>query len=143
MKKYLFTAVLLCSCTLAFNQALSGLSGVVTDDAGEALIGATVELMGENYVIFKDTITDLDGNYAFKMVEPGMYNLEISYTGYQTTRVGKVDVKANKVHQLDVVLKTQHMGCGFVHQFYHPPLIDMHPGNTGIIYPANFLRNMY
>jgi len=143
MKKTLFTAVLLCFCTLAFNQT-SSLGGVVKDDTGEPLIGATLKLTKDNGTL-SGTITDIDGKYTFEAVQPGNYTLEVSYTGYETKRVDKVLVTTGAVQYLDVVLETPDLGCCccLVHYYYYPPLIDQNPGNTGIIYQANFLRNMY
>ncbi|MCX6267767.1 MAG: carboxypeptidase-like regulatory domain-containing protein [Bacteroidetes bacterium] len=61
---------------LLFSQK-SMIRGVVSDNAsGETLIGATI-LYGEG----KGVVTDMDGKYYLK-VEPGTYQLKVSYVGY-------------------------------------------------------------
>lgn len=120
--------------TLAFNQ--THLSGKVTDETSEELIGATVKLMRENYTISNGTITDFDGNYVFKAVEPGTYNIEVSYTGYQTSRTDGVVVKADSINKLDVSLGVSelHSGCGII--IYCYPMLNKDPGNTGTTFTS-------
>lgn len=78
-----------------YRQANAGnatvLQGRVMDENGEPLIGATVKVLkGSDFV--RGTITDFDGNYRITPLDPGTYNLEISYTGYASSRVAGVKV---------------------------------------------------
>lgn len=57
----------------------SGISGMVIDNSGEPLIGATIS---EKDVPEAGTITDLDGNYTFSPKGGYPVTLVISYTGY-------------------------------------------------------------
>lgn len=63
--------------------AQSTIKGKVVDEAGEAIIGASVMIKGSS----QGTVTDLDGNFTVQ-VQPGGV-LTISYIGYVTQ-----DVKA-------------------------------------------------
>ncbi len=56
------------------------ISGVVTDIAGEPLIGATVMAKGSN-----GTITDLDGKYTLTVSPKG--EITVSYVGYETQKI--------------------------------------------------------
>ena len=56
-------------------------SGVVTDDTGEALIGVNVLVEGTN----SGTVTDLDGSYALEVTSENA-TLLFSYLGYETQR---------------------------------------------------------
>lgn len=56
-------------------------SGVIKDDNGECVIGATIKEKGTK----NGTVTDLDGNFTLE-VNPGAM-LEISYIGYTTQTV--------------------------------------------------------
>ncbi len=58
------------------------LNGTVTDETGEALIGASVLIKGTTI----GTVTDVDGNYTLN-VPNSDYKLVISYTGYATQEV--------------------------------------------------------
>ena len=67
---------------LAQNQKVTG---TVTDDKGEPIIGASVMVAGEKG---KGTVTDLDGNYSLDVPKNG--KVTISYIGYisQTVKPG-------------------------------------------------------
>jgi len=56
---------------------LSGLSGKVTDEAGNPLPGATVTLNDNRY----GTVTDRNGSYQFRELPQGWYVVEVSYLG--------------------------------------------------------------
>lgn len=72
-------------------QSTGSVSGYVKDaKTGEGLIGATIQL--ENTEI--GTVTDLDGYYEFKGIEPKTYNVKASYLGYQSNTLYNVIVKS-------------------------------------------------
>lgn len=78
MKKLSLTLVLLLG-TLCFTFAQRIVTGNVSDEKGEGLIGANVLVRGTSF----GTVTDLDGNFNLSVPDDGT-SLMISYTGYQT-----------------------------------------------------------
>ncbi|MBC7777156.1 MAG: carboxypeptidase regulatory-like domain-containing protein [Phycisphaerae bacterium] len=66
------------------------LQGTVTDDSGETLIGATVKV-SQNGIFVAGTITDVEGYYSIALA-PGIYEVEVNYTGFQTQRLVGVQV---------------------------------------------------
>ncbi len=69
------------------------LTGTVTDEAGEALTGATVAEVGGS----KGVITDIDGNFSLSL-SSGTQSIRVSFVGYKTKTVavpasGKVKVQ--------------------------------------------------
>lgn len=84
VRSLLFTiAMLLCSFGVALSQS-TVLQGKVTD-AKEPLIGASVKASkGTDFV--RGAITDMDGAFRLSL-DPGTYDIEITYTGFQTQRV--------------------------------------------------------
>ena len=56
------------------------LSGIVLDDTGDFLVGATVVLEETQSIDF----TDVDGGFQLKGLTDGMYNLQITHVGYNT-----------------------------------------------------------
>lgn len=66
--------------TFAIGQ--SGISGMVQDSNGEALIGASVYINGSD----QGTTTDIDGNYSLNLT-PGDYTVNYSFIGYSTNKV--------------------------------------------------------
>jgi len=59
------------------------ISGVVVDQEGERLAGATVQLLPDSLV----EATGVDGEFSFPNASEGSYTLLASYIGYQTGRV--------------------------------------------------------
>ena len=95
MKKLLlvFVMVLAGVSTLIAQRTISG---TVTDEAGEPLIGASVLVKGTT----NGTVTDLDGNYAL-VLEAGAEILVFSYTGYTS-----YEVTLGATNVVDVQLQT-------------------------------------
>jgi TonB-dependent SusC/RagA subfamily outer membrane receptor len=81
MKQFLLGfALLLCSATVALAQRT--ISGKVTSDQGEALIGVTVTAPGTS----AGTNTDVDGNYSIN-VSSSASVLRFTYTGHETQEI--------------------------------------------------------
>lgn len=114
MKSLLFTVLLIVSFVVSFaaekenksdvkveaNQVV--LTGSVVDQSTqEALVGVKVVLEGTDQVAY----TDFDGNYSFKNLAPGKYNLSASYISYQKSSVENVKISLNS-NQVDFSLKT-------------------------------------
>lgn len=77
------------------------LSGTVHDEISNApLAGATVILEDRD----KGGITDEQGNYLLKDLEPGRYTVTVSYVGYESRQITDVWVKAGKVTRQDFSL---------------------------------------
>lgn len=75
-KLCLWVALILPLGLMAQNATLTG---TVTDELSEPLIGATVFLEGTSV----GTVTDLDGNYRVENITPGTYQVAISFVGYK------------------------------------------------------------
>ena len=76
-----FTTLLLLMALIGISGtngfAQSTITGTVTDEAGDPLIGATIIVQGTTL----GTVTDIDGNYSIRVTElPAV--LEFSYTGF-------------------------------------------------------------
>lgn len=78
VKKTILTLFLSMLCLVAFAQGRS-LSGTVTDDAGEPVIGANVLVVGTT----NGVITDINGNFKLQDV-PDNAKIRISFIGFIT-----------------------------------------------------------
>lgn len=97
MKRFLFLLV----CVLGtYNLAMSQttVTGTVTDEAGDALIGATIQVADQTNI---GTTTDFDGIFELNLPE-GSDQILVSYVGYNTQTVNIGDDVTN----LDIVLTT-------------------------------------
>lgn len=81
--------------------------GTVTDAAGEPLIGANVQLVGQRV----GATTDVDGRYRFEAaVSPGRYTVQFTYVGYATETREVTLGAAPSVTGLDVTLAEDAVG---------------------------------
>ena len=84
-----------------FSFAQKGtLRGKVIDaTTGETLIGATIFIPGTS----TGAITDFDGNYSLSL-EPGTYNIRISFISYETKNYEDVQIKPGEISILNAQL---------------------------------------
>jgi hypothetical protein len=67
-----------------------GLKGQITDERGEGLICASLVILDQNgKKTGRGVKADFDGNYEFEL-EPGKYNIMISYIGYSSKVINDV-----------------------------------------------------
>ena len=95
MKK-LLTVLSLLLFVVGFSYAQTTVSGTVTDESGEALIGTSILVEGT----ITGTVTDIDGKYSLN-VPAGSNVLVFSYTGYKSSRV---EINGRTV--IDLVMET-------------------------------------
>ncbi|MEF9924318.1 MAG: TonB-dependent receptor [Muribaculaceae bacterium] len=94
-RKLLLVFTMLLVVMATFAQAKVTVNGVVTDDANEPLIGASVIVAGTS----NGTMTDIDGKYSMSNV-PANATISISYVGLRTA-----EVKVNGQKVINVKLK--------------------------------------
>ncbi len=85
----MFRAFLLVSlvmlATLSFAQTPTGtFEGVVQDQQGAVLAGATVTVTSVSTRIEKKATTDSQGRYLMPFVLPGNYNVTVAATGFRS-----------------------------------------------------------
>ncbi|MFA7582946.1 MAG: SusC/RagA family TonB-linked outer membrane protein [Proteiniphilum sp.] len=81
MKRKLTMFLTLFFLGIGIISAQTQVRGIVVDDAGEPVIGATIQVKGTA----QGTVTDIDGN--FTLPAPANGTLVISYVGYRTQEV--------------------------------------------------------
>jgi outer membrane receptor protein involved in Fe transport len=85
----------------AFAQKGTIRGGVFDNANGEALLGVTVQVKGTSL----GNVTDLEGKFSIAL-DPGTYEIQISYISFQTVVISGVAVKAGEVTVLpNVMLK--------------------------------------
>ncbi|MEM1116654.1 MAG: TonB-dependent receptor [Bacteroidota bacterium] len=105
--------------SVAHAQNVGKLSGRVTDAAtGDPLIGANVFLPA----ISRGAATDVDGNYTILGIPVGEYDIQYSYTGYQSQTIDGVEISQGRTRTLDIQLSGTEIGEVIVE--YERPLIQ-------------------
>ncbi len=102
------------------------ISGKITDDKGEDVIGAIVAIVdATGKPTGKGAQSDYEGNYIIKPLPAGTYNLRISYTGLQTIQLNGIVVGSDKIVTISRKMKEQATELGGVEVIaYKKPLID-------------------
>ncbi|MFN8294820.1 MAG: TonB-dependent receptor [Chitinophagales bacterium] len=78
------------------------IEGRVYDEINnEPIIGANVIITGTTL----GASTDADGNYRIENLTAGLYNLEVSYLGYQTQTIFETEVTNAKIKRVDFAMK--------------------------------------
>lgn len=125
-------------------QAQTSLAGKVTDEeTGEPILFGNVALY-KSGVLVTGAETDVNGNYSFPNLDPGTYDVEVSYVGYQPQRITDVKVLAGKSNKLDIQLGT---GGGVVLDevevvAYEVPLIEQDNTTSGGVITSDQIRNL-
>ena len=97
MVKHLLLVLLI---GFSFSQTTGKISGIISDaESGEPIIGANVRIADTNL----GAATDTDGFYYIINLDPGIYQIEVRYIGYQTT-IKEVRVSVNRTSEANVFL---------------------------------------
>ncbi len=128
-----------CITTLSAQTALQG--KVTDDETKEPVLFCNVALY-KNGVLIQGIETDLDGNYAFSSIDPGTYDIEASYVGYQTQRLSGVLVLAGKVNKADIQLSEGVLLDEVVVTDYKVPLIEQDNTTSGGVVTSEQIRNL-
>lgn len=98
---FLLLSIFTASSNFLYSQRGS-IEGLVIDKkSNETLTGANVIIQGT----YNGTITDFDGKFSIGNLEPGEYNLSISFISYQPQIVSGIRVESNKISYIRVELE--------------------------------------
>jgi len=106
LRQLLCVAAMLTLCaTVSFAQQTRGsLRGVIKDELGATIVGATVTLVDAK-PDEKSATTNGEGAYVFIGLAPGKYVVRASATGFANADETEVDLKAGARESLDLTLK--------------------------------------
>ena len=107
-------------CHLSFSYAQKTgdiISGTVTDDFGPVMRANVVEIDAANRIV-SSAVTDMSGNFSFKLKNP-KNKLRITYVGYKTVTLpfNKTNYKvrmqdATQLKEVNVTAKKRTQGSG-------------------------------
>lgn len=110
--KICLSLVLLLSIALtqnAFSQAVNAtVSGKLSDDAGEALVGAQILVKNELTGFTASTVTNLTGNYIVSQIPLGTnYTVTASYLGFGSKTLTGISLNQGNIIKLDFELREE------------------------------------
>lgn len=98
MKKAILLSSLLMMNLAMLAQSFGEIQGKVTDKSGEPLPFANVVvLQGQNPI---GASADENGKFKIKPLNPGIYNLEVSFIGYHPQRIEGITVNPDQIRFL-------------------------------------------
>ncbi len=81
------------------------IEGVVTDQSGARLPGATVDVVNDETGIRYRTIAESDGRFAVRALPVGPYHVAVSFTGFEQREAGPITLSLGAPAVLEFVLK--------------------------------------
>ena len=124
-------------------HAQTSLNGKVTEEeTNEPVVYATVGLF-KNDVPVAGTETDQYGNYVFSNIDPGTYDLLVSYTGFPEQKLTGITILAGKLNRADVKMSNQGVILDEVVVVeYRAPLIEQDNTTSGGIVTSEQIKNL-
>lgn len=95
----MLTAMLLCICSgaVATAQTSKGfVIGTVTDANDASVSGATVKITNTATGVTRETVTNAEGNFRLDAIDPGIYKVDVSASGFKTGTRENVEVQASQ-----------------------------------------------
>ncbi|HWZ43247.1 MAG TPA: MG2 domain-containing protein, partial [Candidatus Saccharimonadales bacterium] len=86
------------------NGTTGAITGTVTDSSGAVVAGAQVKATNSATGVFYDTASSASGEYELINLVVGLYKVEISAKGFQTSVVQDVPVSSSNVTRVDAKL---------------------------------------
>lgn len=104
--KLLCVFLVISSATAAFAQAGRGsISGTVSDPGGAVIPGAQVVLEETATGVKQHTVTSAGGLYGFISLNPGVYKVTVSQTGFSTYSREKITVNVDETTSVNITLQ--------------------------------------
>ena len=106
------------------------ITGQVKDEAGVGVPFANVAAE-QGGAIISGTSTDFDGYFTIKPLNPGVYDIRVSYIGYSTSLTQGVQVSSDQIRELTISVKPEETVLGVIDIVeYKVPLIDKENNST-------------
>jgi len=96
--------ILLLACNLLGQSTQGSLVGLVTDQTGAAVSGAKVLVVHQANGYERPIEADAAGAFRVSGLEPGVYKVVVSATGFQTIEQRNVDIVSGQVKRVDASL---------------------------------------
>src|SRR5574338_1143882 len=106
MKNSLFAVVAAFAVQFTlFSQALTSVSGTISDASGAVVVGADVEAVNMDTQLTRTTKTDNSGVYAFPQIIPGTYRIKVTSAGFRSATVNDGQLLVNNPATVHVTLE--------------------------------------
>ena len=105
-KSFHLLFLILWTCSVALGQAGRGnISGLISDPSGAVVPGASVALLNRATGVESHTVTSTAGLYTFVSLNPGVYQVTASMSGFESVAQDNVNVTVDEVSTVNVRLR--------------------------------------
>ena len=137
----IFSLFIFSISSFAQGSTYGQISGVVTDPNGAVIPGATIKITNLDTNAEREVTTGDDGNFAFQLLPPARYRVEISANGFQTVSVEAV-VNITQTTALDVPLKVAGSMDSSVLITGETPVLQSETSQTGRVIEGETIRQL-
>lgn len=124
LKNLLISAILIISGIQVNAQSSYGaIKGQIINNEGEPVFGATIKIT-QGGVLIGGTITDENGKYTYKPLDPGLYEVLAQSIEFSTQRVSKIDVGPDRTSYVDLHVSLNTTSIVVVEGTYVKPIVD-------------------
>jgi outer membrane receptor protein involved in Fe transport len=145
MKRTLFCAIVLILCAIAsYAQMTRGvILGSVSDPSGAVINNATITIINNATKAERNTISNGEGIYRFDGVDPGVYTVVFSATGFAESRVSAVSVRTSQEVTINQRLAVK-SSTAVVDVTDNPPGVELDKSTATIqrTLPQDFISNV-
>ncbi len=140
----LLAAASICCFMTSMMQAQTATTGqivgVVMDPSGALVVGAKVALTSDAGVR-RETATGSNGRYTFPLLDPGVYRLEVTQSGFASVEVEGIIVKITQSTVADAALKVAGAPTT-VSVTGETPLVQTESSTRGTVIDENEMREL-
>src|ERR1051325_1730125 len=117
------------------------LGGTVVDANGAVIVGASVRLTSRSTSQVREMITGESGEFAFPLLPPGRYKVEVSANGFRTVLIDDANVNITQTMSLVVHLDAATV-AGVVTINADPPLVQQESSQSGRVIEGDTIRQL-
>jgi len=141
-KILLTAAVILASTMLVFSQSGSLKGKVTNKDNGDPIPFANIVIESGGHMV-SGGATDFQGEYHIRPINPGTYDVTVSYVGFEPQKIKGVIIRSGQVVFFNIEMKpTSTVMTTFVVSDYAVPLIDADQTQSGATLTSEEIKKM-
>src|ERR1043165_5836186 len=117
------------------------LSGRVTDVNGAVVPAANVKLISQSTSQLREITTRDSGDFAFTLLPPGLYKLEVIATGFRNVQIDAVQINITQTTSVTVHLEPATVE-GIVNIDAETPLVQLESAQMGRVIEGQTIRQL-
>ncbi|MEE0984660.1 MAG: carboxypeptidase-like regulatory domain-containing protein, partial [Bacteroidaceae bacterium] len=105
MRSFWVATLLLFATVVSAQVTTSGMSGKLTDEKKEAIIGAIVQAVHQPSGSRYATVTNTDGRFNIQGMRPGgPYEVQIRYVGFKPKSVKNITLELGETYNMNIII---------------------------------------